>query len=427
MRKANGLTDANVRSKKLAPGRHGDGRGLYLNVSESGARSWVFMFGFPGVLTKTGKRKTLEMGLGRFPDVSLSEARDRADEARKKLRDGVNPIAAKKDEIANRKIEAAKAKTFKACADAYIEDHSAEWKNAKHRDQWFATFNETRRGSLVFPAITALINDLPVASIDETLVLEVLEPGWLARTETMKRARGRIEAVLGWAAAPGRKYRTGPNPARWKDNLEHSLPKPSKVAPVEHHDALSYGELPAFMAELRAREGASARALEFTILTAARTGEAIGARWCEFDPGAKLWTVPADRMKAGKEHRVPLSERALAIVEAQPRDGEYVFGGREPGRPLSNMAMLELLRGMVGKGSTVHGCRSTFRDWAAEQTAYPNEMCEIALAHAVSDKTEAAYRRGDMMEKRRRLMADWADFCARPPAKETDNVIALRA
>ena len=414
-----------VKAGSVVPQRYADGGGLYLNVSDSGARSWVFMFGFPGVVTNTGKRKTIEMGLGPFPDITLAEARDRADEMRRKLRDGVNPIAARKDEIANRTIEAAKAKTFKECADAYIEAKEAGWRNPKHAAQWGATFNETRRGSLVFPAITARINDLPVASVDEALVLEVLRPGWLSKTETMKRVRGRIEAVLGYATA--NKYRAGLNPARWKDNLEHSLARPSDVAPVEHHQALPYAELPAFMTKLRARAGASARAMEFTILTASRTGEAIGARWGEFDLVAKLWIVPAGRMKAKKEHRVPLSERALAIVETQARDGEYVFGGREKGRPLSNMAMLELLRDMVGKGSTVHGFRSAFRDWAAEQTAYPNEMCEIALAHAVSDKTEAAYRRGDMMEKRRRLMSDWAEFCQREPAETADNVVTLRA
>ena len=414
-----------VKARSVVPQRYADGGGLYLNVSDSGARSWVFMFGFPGVVTKTGKRKTIEMGLGPFPDVTLAEARDRADEVRKQLRNGVNPIAAKKDEIANLTITAAKAKTFKECADAYIEAHRSGWRNPKHADQWFATFNETRRGSLIYPATTDLINGLPVAAIDEGLVLEVLRPAWLTRTETMKRARGRIEAVLGWATA--NKYRAGLNPARWKDNLQHSLPRPSKVAPVIHHPAMPYAELPAFMVSLRSREGVSARALEFTILNAARTGETIGARWDEIDIEAKLWTVPASRMKAGHEHRVPLSARALAIIGAQVRDGDYVFGGRGSGRPLSNMAMLELLRDVVGKGSTVHGFRSCFRDWLSETTAYPNEMGEIALAHAVSDKTEAAYRRGDMMEKRRRLMADWAEFCAREPAKGTDNVVPLRA
>jgi len=314
--------------------------------------------------------------------------------------------------------------TFKACADAYIKANRPSWKNDKHIGQWEATFNETKRGKRLFPAATASINGLPVAAIDTGLVHKLLEPIWYSTPETASRVRGRVERVLAWATVAG--YRSGDNPARWTGNLKELLPSPTKVAAVEHHNALPYSDIPAFMSELRAKESVSARALEFTILCAARTGEAIGAKWGEIDLEGKLWTVPPERMKAGKEHRVPLSARAIAILTALPCDGDYVFMGATRDRPLSNMAMLELVRGMHN-GLTVHGFRSTFRDWAAEQTAYPHEMCEIALAHAVGNKVEAAYRRGDMMEKRRRLMADWAKYCAQEQASATrTNVRAIR-
>jgi integrase len=246
-----------------------------------------------------------------------------------------------------------------------------------------------------------------VSSIDTGLVLKALEPIWTKTPESASRIRGRIEAVLDWAKVRG--YRDGENPARWRGHLDKTLAKRPKLR--GHHDAVPYAQLPAFVSEVRGKDGASARALEFAILTAARTGEVIGARWSEIDLSSRQWTVPPSRMKSGREHRIPLSDRALAII-GQPRDGaEFVFAGRKARTPLSNMSMLELTRDMRGKGATVHGFRSTFRDWAAEQTSYPNELCEIALAHVVSDKTEAAYRRGDMLEKRRRLMADWADYC----------------
>jgi integrase len=274
---------------------------------------------------------------------------------------------------------------------------------------------------LTFPAATAAVNDLPVSTIDTGLVLKVLEPLWAKTPESARRIRGRIEAVLDWAKVRG--YREGENPARWRGHLDKTLAKRPKVR--AHHDAVPYGEMPAFAAEVTAKEGASARALEFTILTAARTGEVIGAKWSEFDLSSRLWTIPAARMKAGRDHRVPLSDRVIEIIAQQPKNGEFIFAGRKRDKPLSNMAMLELLRDMRGQGATVHGFRSTFRDWAAEQTSYPNELCEIALAHAVSDKTEAAYRRGDMMEKRRRLMADWAAYCKRPPTVR-DNVVSIR-
>lgn len=407
----NKLSAASVRNAS-EPGLYADGHGLYLQVSTFETKAWVFRYMIEGIARK--------MGLGPIHTVSLAEARKRATEARLKVLDGVDPIENKRAKRAHAKLEAAKAITFKQCADKYIEANRAGWKNEKHAAQWDATFNETKRGQRVYPAATAVINDLPVSAIDTGLVLKALEPIWTKTPESASRIRGRIEAVLDWARV--REYRDGENPARWRGHLDKTLAKRPRVR--AHHDAIAYAELPAFVAEMRAKSGAPAGALEFAILTAARTGEVIGARWSEIDLTSRLWTVPASRMKSGREHRIPLSDRALEII-GKPRDGEFVFAGRKPGTPLSNMSMLELMRDMRGKGATVHGFRSTFRDWAAEQTSYPNELCEIALAHVVSDKTEAAYRRGDMMEKRRRLMADWAGYCEQMPA-ERGKVVSIR-
>jgi integrase len=410
----NKLSAASVRNERK-PGLYADGHGLYLQVSSFETKAWVFRYTVEGVARK--------MGLGPIHTVSLAEARKRAADARLKVLDGVDPIENKRAKRAHAKLEAAKAMTFKQCVDKYIEANRAGWKNEKHAAQWASTFHETKRGSLTFPAATAEINDLPVSAIDTGLVLKVLEPVWARTPESARRIRGRIESVLDWAKVRG--YRDGENPARWRGHLDKTLAKRPKVR--EHHDALRYAELPAFMDELRNKEGESARALELTILCASRTGEVIGARWSEIDMASRLWTVPAARMKSGREHRVPLSERAMEILGAQRHNGEFVFAGRKAGSLLSNMSMLELMRDMRGKGATVHGFRSTFRDWAAEQTSYPNELCEIALAHVVSDKTEAAYRRGDMMDKRRRLMADWAVFCEQTPTKSTHaKVVPIR-
>jgi integrase len=409
-RQGDKLTAVKVRAA-TAPGLYGDGHGLYLQVSAFDTKSWVFRYQIDGVARK--------MGLGPIHTVSLAEARKRAADARLKALDGIDPIDEHKARRAARRVEAAKALTFKQCADAYIMAHESGWKNEVHRNQWRASFHETRRGSRVFPAATAAINDLPVAAIDTALVVEVLEPIWYITPETASRIRGRIENVLAWATVRG--LRVGDNPARWSGHLKELLPAKAKVAAVVHYQAVPYRDLPAFMSELRARPGTSARALEFTVLTAARSGETIGAKWAEVDLAAKVWTAPAARMKGGREHRVPLSDRAIAILESLPREGEYVFG---KGKPLSQ-AMRKLARSMLGMGATVHGFRSTFRDWASEQTSYPHEMCELALAHAVGSKVEAAYRRGDMMEKRRRLMADWAAYCERPPA-ERSNIVPIR-
>ena len=392
-----------------------DGYGLWLQVSRYDTKSWLFRFMIDG--------KADSMGLGPVNTTTLAKAREKARQARDLVKDGINPREARDAERRQRKVEAAKAQTFKQCADAYIDANKGSWKNEKHSDQWFATFNETKRGRKVFPAATAAINDLPVSAIDTALMLKVLEPIWTKTPESSSRIRGRIERVLGWATVRG--LRAGENPARWRGHLKEALAARSIENLVKHHDAVPYAEMPVFMTELRRRAGVSARALEFTILTAARTGETIGAQWSEIDLGKKLWTVPAERMKAGRGHRIPLSNRALTVLGELPRESNFVFIGARAGKPLSNMAMLELVRGMRGKGSTVHGFRSTFKDWTTEQTAYPNELTEVALAHAVSDKTEAAYRRGDLMEKRRRLMSDWAAYCRSPPAVRS-KVVSIR-
>jgi integrase len=296
--------------------------------------------------------------------------------------------------------------------------HRVAWKNDKHASQWVATLK-----TYAYP----VIGDLPLHMIDTTLVMKVIEPLWSEKPETASRLRGRMEAVLDWATVRG--YRAGDNPARWRGHLDVLLPSRSKVRKVEHHSALAYAELPAFLVKLREQEGVAARALEFTILTAARTSETIGATHHEIDKKNKLWSVPAERMKAGKDHRVPLSDRALKILDQVSRAGEgredFIFPGGNVGKPLSNMAMLKLLARMGRGDLTVHGFRSTFRDWAAERTNFPNEVVEMALAHAVDDKTEAAYRRGDLLEKRSRLMEAWSAYCDKPGSAE--NVVVLNA
>jgi integrase len=352
------------------------------------------------------------MGLGPYPDISLAEARDKAMVQRKLRLDGLDPINV-------RQAARVKAMTFEACAEAYIASHRAGWRNPKHAAQWSATLK-----TYVYP----IFGDLLVQAVDVGLVLKAVEPIWTMKPETAGRVRGRIESILDWATARG--YRRGENPARWRGHLENLLPARSKVRRVEHHAALPYSEIGAFIAELRRQAGIAARALEFLILTAARTGEVIRARWSEMNLKDELWTIPAERMKAGKEHRVPLSDAALAIVEDMQaiRSGDFVFPSANTGRPLSNMAMLKLLKRMKRGDLTAHGFRSTFRDWAAELTVFPSEVAEMALAHVVGDKVEAAYRRGDMFEKRRHLAAAWAAYCSAPPlsAAEEGAVVPLR-
>lgn len=386
------LTD--LACRRAGPGYIGDGGGLWLQTTAGGAKSWVFRFQMAG--------RAREMGLGSFSTFTLAEARERARRQRQLVADGIDPIERRKAERARAQLDAARALTFDQCAAAYVEAHRAGWKNAKHADQWANTL-----AAYASPAFGAL----PVADVDTPLVMRALSPIWHQKTETASRLRGRIESVLDWATVQG--FRTGDNPARWRGHLDKLLPKRAKVQKVRHHPALPYTEAADFVAALRQQEGTAARALEFLILTAARTGEVIGAKWSEFDLDAKTWTVPGERMKAGRDHEVPLSSRALAIVKqlAKMKTGDYVFPGRRPRDPLSNMAMLALLKRMGRSDLTAHGFRSTFRDWAAECTDYPGELAEMALAHIVSDKTEAAYRRGTMKEKRRRLMLDWAHHC----------------
>ena len=396
-------------SRPLKPGMYADGAGLYLQVTGAGAKSWLYRFSLQG--------KAREMGLGSLSAVSLSEARIKAGECRRLREEGVDPIEARKVRREQAALDAAKSITFKEAAANYIASHRAGWRNEKHASQWentLATYAEP------------VLGRVSIEAIDTTLVLKVLEPIWKTKPETASRLRGRIEAILDWAKVRG--LRQGENPARWRGHLDHLLPARSKVRRVKHHAALSYAELPDFIAKLRAQEGVAARALEFTILTAARTGDTIGAVWYEVNTSDKVWTVPADRMKAGKEHRVPLSSRALAILREghDMQTSDYVFPGGKAGKPLSNMAMTEVLRRMGRRDITVHGFRSTFRDWAAERTNFPSEVVEMALAHAVGDKVEAAYRRGDLFEKRRRLMAEWASYCNTPSAVGRDKVIPMR-
>ena len=323
---------------------------------------------------------------------------------RRLLREGVDPIEHRR--AARAEGARARGKTFRDAAERYLVANAGTWRNEKHRYQWRATLE----------AAHAVFGDRPVASVTTGDVTAVLEPIWSAKTETAKRLRGRIEAVLNYAAAQG--WRSGENPARWRGHLSNILPPPRRIARVEHHAALPWAEVAAFMAELRAHSGVAARALEFTVLTAARTGETLGATWSEVDLDAALWTVPARRMKAGKEHRVPLPPAAVQVLRGMlplrgaGGGGDWVFPGGRAGKPLSNMSMNMLLRRMGRGGLMVHGFRSTFRDRCAEATAHPREVAEQALAHALPDKVEAAYRRGDMLEKRRRLMEEWAAFCA---------------
>ena len=409
------LTALKVDAKELAPGMYPDGAGLYLRVTPEGTRNWVLRYMLD--------RKPRWMGLGPLSLYGLAEARMRALDARRKRHDGIDPIEARRAERTRLRLDAAKAITFKQCAERYISSHRAGWRNEKHRYQWNQTLEQ-----FVYPEI----GSLPVQAVDTTLVLKVLEPVWTTKPETASRIRQRIENILDSAKARG--FRNGENPARWRGHLDKILPARSRVREVEHLAALPYLDLPVFLTGLRTREAIAARALEFLILTAARTGEVIGARWSEIDLLDKTWTVPADRMKARREHRVPLSVRALAILQemqaARQSDDHnaYVFPGPKQGKQLSNMAFLMLLRRLEVKDLTVHGFRATFKTWASERTSFQNEIAEAALAHIIGDKVEQAYRRGDLFEKRRRLMQQWATFCTSAPVQKSQtDVTPLRA
>ena len=395
---------ANVKQRGL----YADGGGLYLQVSRNGSRSWIYRF------KQNGRAR--DMGLGSLTTVSLATAREMAAECRRKRLAGIDPIEHRQTDRREAQLAAARSMTFDQCRDAFIEAHRAGWQNAKHRGQWTASL-----GSYVTP----VFGPLPIQSVDVGLVMKALEPIWSTKPETAARVRGRIERILDWSKVRG--FRQGENPARWRGHLDVLLPARSKVRQVEHHAALPYSEIGTFMAALRTREGVAARALEIAILTAARTGEVLGARWDEVGLEAKVWTVPASRMKGGREHRVPLSRAAVALLKNMQTVGpnDLVFPGDRRGKPLSNMSMLMTLRRMGRSDLTAHGFRSTFRDWAAECTNFPREVAEAALAHVVGDKVEAAYRRGDLFEKRRRLMEAWARHCV-SDARVDCTVTALK-
>ena len=386
-------------SKLATPGLHfvGAVQGLALQVT-GGSRAWVLR------ATVGGRRR--DMGLGPYPEVTLAQARDKAREARELIRQGVDPIGRQQAAQSAMRAAVAEALTFKECAEKYIAAHRAGWKSAKHAQQWGNTLEQH-----AYPVLGAVL----VRDVKLPQVLAVLEPIWTTTNETASRLRGRLELVIDWATARG--LREGLNPARWRGHLDKLLPKPAKVARVEHHAALPVGDVGAFMVRLREAEGMGALALEFAILTAARSGEVRGATWQEFDLSGAVWTVPAGRMKAGKEHRVPLSDAALALLAALPHDKPDALVFPAPrGGMLSDMTLAAVLR-RLDEPAVPHGFRSTFRDWASERTNYPRDVAEMALAHAIGDKVEAAYRRGDLFEKRRVMMAEWAQFLARVETK----------
>jgi integrase len=418
-----------IEVKKInKPGFHrdrGDGaaRGLYCQVTPSAAkarpgefaRSWVYRFVSPT------HRRSRWMGLGPLDVVSLEEARERARAARKLVKSSQDPIDQRNREAEVRAVEAAKHKTFAEVANQYLKAHAHDWKSPKHAAQWETSLTKEAK----------VIANLPIASINTAHVLEVLEPIWRVKPETASRVRGRIERVLAYAMAAEYRRREDGNPARWDGHLQELLgskakaqkAKRNRTGKLEHFKALPYAEVPEFMAKLRANKSISARALEWTILTACRTGDTIGARWSEIDVAEKVWTIPAERMKAEREHRVPLSKSALAILETMPHQGGYIFTGIRGDKPISNMAMLEMVRGMIGNGFTTHGFRSCFKDWARARS-YRDELSELALAHIEKNKVKRAYAREDLLEERRPMMETWAAYCSAPsPAGE---VVPLR-
>ena len=400
------LTARQVMNQR-APGKHRVSRNLYLQVTDAGAKSWLFRY----------MRNNLAHwhGLGSCDLVSLAEARDKAIACRKMLLAGIDPIERERERKTQALLATASTVTFQEAAERYIAAHASSWRNPKHAAQWPATL-----ATYCYPVVGAL----PVQAVDVGLVMRILEPIWLTKPETASRVRGRIETVLDWATARG--YRTGDNPARWRGHLDQLLPRKTKVHKVRHQPAMPYADVPAFMARLRAHDSISARALEFTGLAAVRTNETIYAAWAEIDLAAKTWTIPGRRMKSERDHRVPLSDRALEILASLPRekDNPYVFIGARKGKGLSNMAMLEV--------AARHGRQRLYRAWlplelprlVRRADQYPRELAEAALAHVLKDKTEASYQRGDLFEKRRKLMRAWAGYRTSPPRTGGD-VVAL--
>ena len=380
------------------PGKHSIGANLYLQVSQEGAKSWLYRY-------QINKRRRW-MGLGGYPEVSLSKARDLRDHYKRNfIKLGIDPLSEKANEKeraeAARHEQAKRKMTFSLCAEQYIEKNSPGWKNAKHAQQWQNTLNTYAN---------PIIGNMALADVDVGHVLDILNPIWLEKTETASRVRNRIELVLDYARVLG--YRDGENPARWRGSLDKTLPRPSKVAKPKHHSALPYDDIAAFIIDLAKANGSAAKALSLTILCATRTSETLNTTWDEIDLEKRMWIIPADRMKAEKEHRIPLSDKAITIIQTQKgQDSIYVFPGSKKNKPLSNMAMTAVLKRMKRTAITVHGFRSTFRDWIAEKTTYAQRVAETALAHQLKDGAEAAYQRGDLFEKRATLMQDWADYC----------------
>lgn len=374
----------------------GDGGGLTLQITKTGSASWIHRY--------MRQKKAVGIGLGGYPEVSLKLARVKAQECRQLLAENRDPLAEKRAASFAAKLEEAKDKTFETCATEYIADHKAEWKNPKHRQQW-----ENTLATYAFP----VIGNRPISKVNTPDIKRILNPIWTTKNETASRLRGRIEAVIDWATA--HELRTGDNPARWKGHLEHLLAKTTPEQRAEkHHAALPHAQMPDFIQSLARQEGMARWSLEFLILTACRTSEVTGAKWEEFDEESKLWTIPKERMKAGRAHRVPMSDRALEILkEVKPFSrGKFVFPGSTADKPLSNMAMNMLLRRMGATGYTVHGFRSTFRDWVGEKTNHDFRTAEAALAHGLPDKVAAAYARSDLFEKRFAMMRDWEAYCA---------------
>lgn len=401
------LTVKRVQGVKT-PGRYGDGGGLFLQVTTSGTKSWIYRW------ERDGRERM--MGLGPETDVTLDEARDLARDMRRAVRAGRDPIADRRAERERLKAEASRLLLFRDAAQTYFDAHEVKWTNTKARGNFLS-----RLKAYAFPQI----GGLPVAEITTADVLRCIEPIWHTKTETASRVRMSIEKVLAWATVKG--YRQGDNPARWMGHLKEALPAPGDIAPDKHHAALPFKDLPAFFGSVATMGGMAALALRFLILTAARTGEIIGATWDEIDLEKAVWTIPADRMKARRDHRVPLSAAAVTLLKTVPRErgNAHLFAGQYKRTPLSNMAMAVLLKRMERTDITVHGFRSTFRDWAGDHTEFPREVVEAALAHRVGDATEQAYRRSDALERRRVLMEAWADYCHGKAA--APNVLQLRA
>jgi integrase len=390
--------------KAKEPGMHADGGGLYLRIAEGGSKQWIYRYVTNG--------RPRDMGIGPVHVLTLAEAREKAREASKLRLEGIDPIAHKHAQRAAAVVAAASAMTFRECAKDFIRHNEGSWSNAKHRAEW-----ERSLAKYVYP----VFGNLPVAAIDTPLVLKVIKPLWGRVPETASRVRGRIENILGYALV--HHYRSGDNPARWQGLLEHALPAVTKG---EHFAAMRFTEVPAFMAQLRQQTSVPAKCLEFVVLTAARLGEALGATWGEVDFDNGVWVIPGARMKAGKEHRVPLSAAAIAVLRDmhEVRQSDYAFPGAYHGKAIGKNMPLRLLNSITGNGATVHGFRSSFRDWAAERTNFPREIAEAALAHAVPSQVEAAYRRTDFFDRRRRLMDSWSDYCSKPAA--TGKVLPIR-